>query len=151
MFVSEEVLVGAPVDEARQRLFAQLDLDGLHDAAVGALTDIERSTATGASAARQRILTVHTLPSYLSGQVTVIPLRWNTSSPLDDRFPVMDANLELQLVTPVTSRLSLTGSCRSATGQPVTKVEQDDALAIIKQFLGRLAGVLGTAQVDTSG
>ena len=147
MFVSEAVVVGASLDQARERLFAQVGHDGLHAAAAGAFADIEKSPGPIGLGARHLGLTVHTLPSYRSGPVTVVPLRWYTSSALDDRFPTMDANLELQHADPGTTRLSLTGSCRAATGQPFTGGEQEDARTVIRHFLGHIAENLTVVQV----
>lgn len=140
--MSDEVLVGAPVDQARQRLLAQVRRDGLHAAVAGAFADRDLLPGSAVPAAHDRKLTVHTLPSYLSGAVTVIPLRWYTNSTFDDRFPVVDANIELQQAEPGTSRLGLTGIYRPATGKPNTSREKDEARATIRQFLGRLATYL---------
>ena len=147
MFISDEVPVGAPVDQARDRLFAQVDHDGLNAAAAGAFADLEKFPGPSGPAARCLGLTVHTLPSYRSGPVTVVPLRLYTSSASDDRFPTMDANLELQQAEQGTSRLALTGSCRAATAEPFTGREQEDARTIIRHFLGRLAESLTAVHV----
>ena len=141
VFMSDHVLVGAPVDQARQRLLAQVRRDGLHGAVAGAFAVRDGLPGAGA-AAPERKLTVHTLPSYLNGAVTVIPLRWYTSSTVDDRFPVVDANIELQQAETGTSRLGLTGIYRRAPEQGSTSGEQDDARATIRRFLGRLSTIL---------
>ena len=145
VFMSDHVLVGAPVDQARQRLLAQVRRDGLSAAAAGAFADRDGLPGLGAAAEHDRTLTVHTLPSYLNGAVTVIPLRWYTSSTVDDRFPVVDANIELQQAEPGTSRLGLTGIYRPAPGHPDTGGDQDDARATIRRFLKRLATILTIA------
>lgn len=58
------------------------------------------------------------------------------------RFPVVDANIELQKAETGTSRLGLTGIYRPTPIQPNTSREQVDAGATIRQFLGRLATIL---------
>jgi hypothetical protein len=140
--MSDEVLVAAPVNQARQRLLAQVRRDGLHAAVAGAFADRDRLPGGCEPAACDRKLTVQTLPSYLSGAVTVIPLRWFTSPTFDDRFPVVDANIELQQADSGTSRLGLTGIHRPTTGQLNISREQDDVRATIRQFLRRLATIL---------
>ena len=115
--MSEHVLVGAPVDQARQRLLAQVRRDGLH-APLRGRSPTGEGHGRGRGRGDDRKLTVRTLPSYLTGAVTVIPLRWYTSSTFDDRFPVVDANIELQQAEPGTCRLGLTGIYRPRTGQP---------------------------------
>jgi hypothetical protein len=140
--MSDHVLVGAPVDQARQRLLALVRRDGLSAAVAGAFADRDGPRVAGAPAAPDRKLTVHTLPSYLNGAVTVIPLRWYTGSTVADRFPVVDANIELQQAGTGTSRLGLTGIYRPTPGRPNTSRDQDNARATIRHFLGRLATIL---------
>lgn len=140
--MSDEVLVGAPVDQARQRLFAQVRLDGLQSAVTGAFADGSRHPGTDLHESHHQEPTVHTLPGYLSGPVTVIPLRWYLSSAKGERFPAVDANLELQQADPGTSRLGITGIYRSAAGEFVTNGQQDEARSTVRQFLGRLARIL---------
>ena len=130
------------MDQARQRLLAQVHRDGLHAAVAGSFTDAEKRTDAGMAAATGPKLTVRTLPSYLSGAVTVLPLRWYTSSTFDDRFPVVDANLGLQQAEPGTSRLGFTGIYRPGTAQDSTSGEQDVARATIRRFLERLVPIL---------
>jgi hypothetical protein len=145
VFMSDHVLVGAPVDQARRRLLAQVRRDDLLAAVAGAFADQDGPPVVGAAAAPDRKLVVHTLPSYLVGAVTVVPLRWSTGSTFGDHFPVMDANIELQQAEPGTSRLGLTGIYRPAPGQSnTTSGDQDDARTTIRHFLGRLAAILTT-------
>ena len=141
--MSDEVLVGAPVEQARQRLFAQVRLDGLQSAVAGAFTDGTGNSGDDAPEQHNQAPTVQTLPGYRSGPITVVPLRWYVRSTSGERFPAVDANLELQQARPGTSRLALTGIYRSATGEFVTTAQQDDARATVRQFLGRLARIPG--------
>ena len=146
--MSEQVLVGAPVEPARRRLFAQVRRDGLHGAVADAFADNKEPPSSAALPVPHQELTVHTLPSYRSGAVTVIPLRWYTTSDFDDRFPDVDANLELERAEPGTSRLRLTGIYRSPTGQPATTRQQDQTRATIRHFLTRLADILAPGARD---
>ena len=52
--MSDHVLVGAPVDQARQRLLAQVRRDGLHGAVAGAFADRDRLPGLGAAALASR-------------------------------------------------------------------------------------------------
>ena len=143
--MSDEVLVAAPLAQARQRLLAQVHSDGLQAAVAGAFADGARLVASGALAAPDQKLTVHTLPSYLSGAVTVVPLRWYTNSAFDDHFPAVDANLELEQAEHGTSRLGLTGIYRPAAGHVNTTRQEQDARTTIRHFLARMADILATA------
>jgi hypothetical protein len=148
VFMSEQVLVGAPAEQARRRLFAQVRRDGLHGAVADAFADSNEPPSSAALPVPHQALTVHTLPSYRSGAVTVIPLRWYTTSDFDDRFPAVDANLELEQAEPGTSRLRLTGIYRSPPGQPATTRQQDQTRATIRHFLTRLADILAPGAYD---
>ncbi|HEY4994105.1 MAG TPA: hypothetical protein VII33_18690, partial [Nakamurella sp.] len=148
VFMSEQVLVGAPAEPARRRLFAQVRRDGLHGAVADAFADNKEPPSSAALPVPHQELTVHTLPSYRSGAVTVIPLRWYTTSDFDDRFPDVDANLELEQAEPGTSRLGLTGIYRSPTGQPATTRQHDETRATIRHFLTRLADILAPGARD---
>lgn len=145
--MSDHVLVAAPAVQARERLLAQVRRDGLRGAVADALTHGKELRAPLAEPVQG--LTVRTLPTYRSGAVTVIPLRWYTNLDFDDRFPVVDANLELEQAEPGTSRLSLTGIYHPATGQPGGTLTQDDTPAAIRRFLGRLADILAPGQPRT--
>jgi len=142
VFIADEVLIGTPVGQARQRLLAQVGRDELHAIVAGAFADRDRLPGSREPTAHEQTLTVHTLPSYLNGPVTVIPLRWYTSPTFDEAFPVVDANIELQQAEPETSRLGVSGIYHPTTGQPSTSTEQNDVRATVRQFLERLANIL---------
>ena len=84
------------MDQARQRLLAQVHRDGLHAAVAGSFTRRREAHRRGQGCGnRPEADRAH--PSQLpQWRRHVIPLRWYYQFPFDDRFPVVDANLGLQ-------------------------------------------------------
>jgi hypothetical protein len=113
VFVREELQLAVPVTVVRERILTQLRTDGLHAASSAAL-HLGRSTLGGdgsgtrdgqARGDRQARgdgavtrpsphLSVHTVPAYTRGPVTVVPIRWCING-VGDGQPVLDANLEI--------------------------------------------------------
>jgi hypothetical protein len=113
VFVREELELAMPVAVAREWILTQLRADGLHTASSAAL-DLGRSIlesngsgthdeqthgdrhirGDGAVTRPSPHLSVHTLPAYTRGPVTVVPIRWCING-VGDGQPLLDANLEI--------------------------------------------------------
>ncbi len=62
-------------------------------------------------------MAVHSVPAYLRGETTILPLRWVVTGTTGDIFPAIDANLELDRTSDGRARLTFRGSYRPPWGQ----------------------------------
>jgi hypothetical protein len=136
VFVREQLQLQVPVAVVRERLLIQLQTDGLYTASSEALNrrpstihrDGDKGDGHGSGdgqvrtdgqvggdgkvAFESRHLTVDTLPPYVRGPVTVLPIRWITDGARDGQ-PSLDANLEFgPSETDATTKLLLVGVFR---------------------------------------
>jgi len=111
MFLQETVTVEVPLLLAQARLLACLREDGAAAAAGSAIAAGQELIHGGPDGLVQPV-SVETLPQYLRGETTVIPMRWIDTGPGGGFGPHLDANLELDGTTSGGSRLTLLGSYR---------------------------------------
>jgi len=113
MFVDEVVSLPIPPAAARDRLLALMRVDaGWQDAASGAFDEGRKLLLLAGVAGATKHVIVQSLQPYRRGDTTVIPLRWVTEGPVGDRYPAVDANLELSPAVDGGSRLRFNGSYR---------------------------------------
>jgi hypothetical protein len=135
VFVREQLQLQVPIAVVRERLLIQLQTDGLYTASSEALSDGPSTIhgygdkgdghssgygqvradgqvgGDGKVAFESRHLTVDTLPPYVRGPVTVLPIRWITDGARDGQ-PSLDANIECGPETNATTKLLLVGVFR---------------------------------------
>ena len=143
MFVEEVMRLGVPIALAQERLLAYLLVDGLQTASSDAFTDGQSRLVHAGFAGLRKQVSVQSLPAYLRGDTTVIPIRWVATGPVADLFPPLDANVELDPAEGRTSQLALRGSYRPPLGRVGESLDQvllhQVAGATVRGFLTHLS------------
>lgn len=143
MFVEEVTLIGVPIAQAQERLSAYLLGDGLQTASSDAFTKGQARLVDAGFAGLRKQVAVQSLPAYLRGDTTVIPIRWVATGPAADLFPPLDANVELDPAEGGTSQLALRGSYRPPLGRVGESLDQvllhQVAGATVRGFLSHLS------------
>ena len=142
MFVHESIRLTAPTPLVEQRLMEHLRGTGL-DFLAGEATEAGGSLITSAGPGRlTKRVVVDSLPAYLRGPVTVVPLRWTASGAFGAAFPTLDANIEVE-ATDDGTRITIIGSYRPPLGRVGAALDaaglRSVAVATMRAFLTRLA------------
>lgn len=88
MFVTAAAQLAVPTGVAQDRLLTLLHADGgLRDAASAAFRAGETVLLRAGFAGVSKQIAVHSVPAYLRGDTTVIPLRWVATGPADQLLP----------------------------------------------------------------
>ena len=125
MFVAAVTRLPVPTAVAQHRLLTVLHADGgLQDAAAAAFRAGETVLLRAGFAGVGKQVAVQSVPGYLRGETTVIPLRWVATGPAGELFPAMDANLELDPTPDGHCRLTLTGNYRPPLGWVGVRLDQ---------------------------
>ena len=125
MFVTAAAELAVPMEVAKDRLLTLLHADGgLQDAASAAFGAGETVLLRAGFAGVSKLVAVHSVPAYLRGDTTVIPLRWVATGPAGELFPAMDADLELDPTPDGHCRLTLSGNYRPPLGQLDVRLDQ---------------------------
>ena len=147
MFVTAATQLAVPTAVAQDRLLTVLHADGgLQDAASAAFRAGETVLLRAGFAGVSKQVAVHSVPAYLRGETTVIPLRWVATGPAGELFPAMDANLELDPTPDGHCRLTLSGNYAPPLGQLGVRLDQlllhRAARATARSLLTRVGRVL---------
>ena len=147
MFVAAVTQLPVPTAVAQDRLLPVLHADGgLQDAAAAAFRAGETVLLRAGFAGVGKQVAVHSVPGYLRGETTVIPLRWVATGPAAELFPAMDANLELDPSPDGHCRLTLIGSYRPPLGLVGVRLDQvllhRAARATARSLLNRVGRVI---------
>ena len=117
--------LAVPTAVAQDRLLTVLHADGgLQHAASAAFRAGEAVLLRAGFAGVSKQVAVHSVPAYLRGDTTVIPLRWVATGPAGELFPAMDANLELDPTPDGHCRLTLRGNYAPPLGQLGVRLDQ---------------------------
>ena len=143
MFVAEDSALAVPYEEARRRLLAYLQVDGLQASSEDAFeVGRELLVRAGVGAVSKQVL-VQLLRPYEHGGVTVVPLRWVATGATGTMFPQLDGNLELAPTDDGGSTLALAGAYRAplaAVGASLDRVLLHRvAEASVRRFLQDVA------------
>ena len=146
MFVDEVLVLDVPVAAAQDRLLAFHADGGVQDAATFAFREGHALLQGDGFTGWTDQVAVHSVPAYLRGTTTILPLRWVVTGTGGDIFPAVDANLELDQVPDGCSRLTFRGSYRPPWGQLGFVLDQqrlqDAAGATARGLLDRVADAL---------
>jgi len=146
MFVTAVAQLAVPMAVAQDRLLTLLHADGgLRDAASAAFRAGETVLLRARFAGVSKQVAVYSVPAYLRGDTTVIPLRWVATGPAGELFPAMDANLELDPTPDGHCRLTLSGNYRPPLGQLDVGLDQvlhRAARATARSLLTRVGRVI---------
>ena len=125
MFVTAAARLAVPTAVAQHRLLTVLHADGgLQDAAAAAFRAGETVLLRAGFAGVSKQVALHSVPAYLRGETTVIPLRWVATGAAGELFPTMDANLELDPTPDGHCRLTLTGNYTPPLGRLGVRLDQ---------------------------
>lgn len=148
MFVEEVALIGVPISLAQERLSAYLLADGLQTASSDAFNKGQARLVHAGFAGLRKQVAVQSLPAYLRGGTTVIPIRWAATGPAADLFPPLDANIELDPAEGGTCQLALRGSYRPPLGRVGESLDQvllhQVAGVTVRGFLSHLSRAILT-------
>jgi len=146
MFVDEVLVLDVPVAAAQVRLLAFHVDGGVQDAATFAFREGHTLLQGDGFTGWTDQVAVHSVPAYLRGATTILPLRWVVTGTGGDIFPAVDANLELDQTPDGRSRLTFRGSYRPPWGQLGFVLDQqrlqDAACATARGLLDRVADAL---------
>lgn len=146
MFVDEVLVLPVPVAVAQDRLVALHDDGGVQDAATCAFREGHALLLDAGFTGWIDQVAVHSVPAYLRGGSTIVPLRWVVTGESGEMFPAVDANLELDRAPGGCSRLTFRGSYRSPSAQLGFVLDQPRlqraARASVRGLLDRVAGVV---------
>jgi len=117
VILREETVLDAPPLLVQQRLIEQLRLDGLEVASAASFDDERTLLVRAGVAGVTKSVAMASLPAYLRGDVTVIPIRWVATGPLGELFPTLEANLEVSPTDDGRTLLVLVGSYRPPLGR----------------------------------
>src|SRR5664279_3447288 len=146
MFVDEVLVLDMPVAAAQDRLLAFHADGGVQDAATFAFREGHALLQGDGFTGWTDQVAVHSVPAYLRGETTILPLRWVVTGTSGDIFPAVDANLELDRTPDGCSRLTFRGSYRPPWGQAGFVLDQqrlqDAACATARGLMDRVADAL---------
>jgi hypothetical protein len=146
MFVDEVLVLDVPVAAAQDRLLAFHVDGGVQDAATFAFREGHALLQGDGFTGWTDQVAVHSVPAYLRGPTTILPLRWVVTGTSGDIFPAVDANLELDQAPDGRSRLTFRGSYRPPWGQLGFVLDQqrlqDAARATAGGLLERVADAM---------
>ena len=121
MFTSQELIVEARFDAARERLARMVADGGLtgvsRDAYSGALTRLIRVGPFGETPGVSKEVQVHLIGPVRRDGTTTVWLRWEATGPAGGLFPVLDADLQLRSEGLDKTRLALNGCYRPPLGR----------------------------------
>jgi len=155
MFVDEVLVLDMPVAAAQDRLLALHADGGVQDVATHAFREGHALLRGDGFTGWTDQVAVHSVPAYLRGATTILPLRWVVTGTTGDIFPAIDANLELDGTPDDRARLTFRGSYRPPWGQQGFVLDQQrleravDATAT--GLLYRVAEALFAEQVHFRG
>ena len=148
VILREETTIDAPPLLVQQRLLDRLRVDGLHAESAASFEDEHTLLVRAGVAAVTKTVAMATLPAYLRGDVTVIPIRWVATGPLGELFPTLEANLEIEPTSDGRTLLLLIGAYRPplrGVGQKIDHLLLHKvATATATGFLSRLTAGLAT-------
>jgi hypothetical protein len=121
MFTSQELIVEARFDAARERLARMVADGGLtgvsRDAYDGALTRLIRVGPFGETPGVSKQVQVRLIGPVRRDGTTTVWLRWEATGPAGGLFPVLDADLQLRSEGLEKTRLMLNGCYRPPLGR----------------------------------
>ena len=143
MILREETVLDAPPLLVQRRLIEQLRLDGLEVASAASFDDERTLLVRAGVAGVTKSVAMASLPAYLRGDVTVIPIRWVATGPLGELFPTLEANLEVGPTDDGRTLLVLLGSYRPPLGRLGAKIDHivmhNVGSATTRGFLSRVS------------
>jgi hypothetical protein len=142
VFVSESVLLDVPLAVAQHRLLEYLHRGNLETIACDAYADGVTMLAEAGVAGLSKTVQIQSIPAYLRGTITVIPLRWIATGAFSGAFPVLDANLELT-ATEAGTRLEIVGSYRPPFGAIGAAVDHLLLHTVASSTVRRFVALLG--------
>ena len=149
MFVDEVLVLDVPVAAAQVRLLAFHVDGGVQDAATFAFREGHTLLQGDGFTGWTDQVAVHSVPAYLRGATTILPLRWVVTGTSGDIIPAVDANLELDPTPDGHCRLTLIGNYRPPLGRVGVRLDQvllhRAARATARSLLNRVGrGILAT-------
>ena len=135
MFVDASAPVALPVVKAREVLATALD-----GSAVPLASNARRGEEmvsvhdVGPRGVSTKVL-VHTLPPRRKGEVTIVPIRWESTSIGSHLLPRLDANLVLVPVDDVTCVLSIIGCYEAPLGRFGDAIDRAALVGVARRTL----------------
>ncbi|MHB1432829.1 MAG: hypothetical protein ACYCVZ_12015 [Streptosporangiaceae bacterium] len=150
MFVTDEVVLDAPVWVACARLASLASCGGLACPAAASYRDgLDGRIPVGPLGhipGACKLVQVRYLDQGQCGDTTTLAMRWEASGPAGGLFPVLDADISLAPAPGEATRLALTGTYRPPLGCLGTGLDRAllsrIADATVREFVQKLARVL---------